>query len=334
MNCAKCGSPLAPGAVQCPMCGEPAGGYQQPAQPGVYGQQPVYPNYSAPVAGGYQPQQPQGFGGYSAGVYQTYTPYQQGQTMPGYQQPYIYGQTPPREKSSFLTTLSGLPHAFLESFSRPGDLLRGMMEKHDLLSAPMVAALVLLLAFLGGMVIIRSFVGLLFTVLTSLGANLAGDSASMNQGITYITGRIAPSVGGIAALCQLMGMLIPTMVFLVYLCVIRKVVFSWDLAFGMLTVSTLPTAAFALLAMALSLLSPWLAGLAILCGMAVSYIQLCGMLSPITSRPDGQLLPAKMALVSFSLGLNLLADVVVGGLLMGRVVQTVITLLYSVGSLL
>ena len=58
------------------------------------------------------------------------------------------------------------------------------------------------------------------------------------------------------------------------------------------------------------------------------------MLSPITSRPDGQLLPAKMALVSFSLGLNLLADVVVGGLLMGRVVQTVITLLYSVGSLL
>lgn len=312
MNCANCGSPLPPGAAQCPVCG-----FQQQAP---YGQQPVYPQYQ-------QPQQ-----GYQ--TYPTYTPYQQGQTIPGYQQPYIYGQTPPREKNSFLTALSELPQAFLRSFVHPAQLLRSMMEKQDLLSAPIVAFIVLLLAFLGGMVIIRSFVGLLFSILTSLGANLAGGSAAMNQGITYITGRIAPAVGGIAALCQLMGMIIPTLVFLAYLCLIRKVMFSWELALGMLTVSTLPTAAFALLAMLLSLLSPWPALLAILCSMTVSYVQLCGMLSPVTSRPDEQLLPAKIGLVCTSLVLTLLADMVVGGLLMGRVMQRVLALLYSVGSLL
>lgn len=312
MNCPNCGSLLPPGAAQCPVCG--------------FQQRPVYPQYQQQPQQAYPPQ------GYQS--YPTYTPYQQGQTMPGYQQPYIYGQTPPREKSSFLTALSELPQAFLRSFAHPAQLLRSMMEKHDLLSAPIVAFIVLLLAFLGGMVIIRSFVGLLFGILTGLGANLAGDSAAMNQGITYITGRIAPAVGGIAALCQLMGMAIPTLVFLTYLCLIRKVLFSWELALGMLTVSTLPTVAFALLAMLLSLLSPWPALLAILCGMAVSYVQLCGMLAPVVSCTDEQLLPAKMGLVCASLVLTLLADMVVGGLLMGRVLETVLALLYSVGSLL
>lgn len=306
MNCPNCGSPLPMGAAQCPACG--------------FRQQPVYPQYQQ----GYPQQQ----------AYPTYTPYQQGQTMPGYQQPYIYGQTPPQEKGSFVTVLSELPQAFLRSLAHPAQLLRSMMEKHDLLSAPIVAFIVLLLSFLGGMVIIRSFVGLLFSILTGLGANLAGDSAAMNQGITYITGRIAPAVGGIAVLCQLMNMLIPTLVFLGYLCLIRKVLFSWELALGMLTVTTLPTVGFALLAMLLSLLSPWLALLAMLCGMAISYVQLCGMLSPVTSCADEKLMPAKMGLVALSFLLTLLADMVVGGLLMGRVVQTVLALLYSVGSLL
>lgn len=306
MNCPNCGSPLPMGAAQCPACG--------------FQQQPVYPQYQQ----GYPQQQ----------AYPTYMPYQQGHTMPGYQQPYIYGQTPPRENSSFTAALSELPQAFLRSFAHPAQLLRSMMEKHDLLSAPIVAFIVLLLSFLGGMVIIRSFVGLLFSILTGLGANLAGDSAAMNQGITYITGRIAPAVGGIAVLCQLMNMLIPTLVFLGYLCLIRKVLFSWELAMGMLTVTTLPTVGFALLAMLLSLLSPWPALLAMLCGMAISYVQLCGMLSPVTSCADEKLMPAKMGLVALSFLLTLLADMVVGGLLMGRVVQTVLALLYSVGSLL
>ena len=49
---------------------------------------------------------------------------------------------------------------------------------------------------------------------------------------------------------------------------------------------------------------------------------------------DSQLLPAKITLVCIALTLNLAAAMVVGGLLMGRVAQTVTTLLYSVGSLL
>ncbi len=332
MNCAKCGSPLAPGAVQCPMCGEPVSGYGYPQG---YAQQPqggmCYPQQPQ-AAPGYQQQQPYppAYPGYNVG----YSPYQQGQSMPGYQQPYIYGQTPPREKGSFLTALSDLPHAFVQSFRQPGDLLRSLVEKRDRLSAPIVSAIVLLLTFLGGMVIVRSFVGLLFALLSALGASLAGDSASLNQGITYITGRIAPAVGGIAALCQLLSIFLTALVFMVYLCLVRKVVFSWELAFGLITVTTLPTAAFALLAMLLSLLSPYLALLAIFCGMAVSYVQACGVLSPVTGLSDSQLLPAKITLVCIALTLNLAAAMVVGGLLMGRVAQTVTTLLYSVGSLL
>ena len=169
-----------------------------------------------------------------------------------------------------------------------------------------VAVLTLLLTFLCGMVVMRSFVGVLLSAISTLtGVSLASDAASMNQGISYIAGRIAPSVGGAAVLCQLIGMAVPALVFLVYLCGVAKVHFSWELLLGFVGVTTLPTAAVALLAMVLSLLSPWLALLVALCGMAVSYTQACGLLSAVTGRPDAQLLPVKMLLVALALALTI-----------------------------
>ena len=153
----------------------------------------------------------------------------------------------------------------------------------------------------------------------------------MNQGVSYIAGRIAPSVGGAAVLCQLIGMAVPALVFLVYLCGVAKVHFSWELLLGFVTVTTLPTVAVSLLAMILSLLSPWLA---LLCGMAVSYTQACGLLSAVTGRPDTQLLPVKMLLVALALALTLIVGGTVGGLLMRGVMQRVMVLLNSVGSLI
>ena len=95
-----------------------------------------------------------------------------------------------------------------------------------------------------------------------------------------------------------------------------------------------PTAAVALLAMVLSLLSPWLALLVALCGMAVSYTQACGLLSAVTGRSDAQLLSVKMLLVALALALTLIVGGLVGGLLMRGVTQRVMVLLNSVGSLI
>lgn len=296
MNCAACGQPIPQGAAVCPLC-----------QTAV--QQPAYQ--------------------------QSYVQYQQGSYPPGYQQPYTYGQPPAREESGFLTTLADLPRAFAHSFTRPGDVLRGMVERRDYYSCPVTAAIVLLLSFLGGMVVMRGFVGVLFNIVSALtGVSLAGTDASMNQGISYIAGRVAPSVGGIAVLCQLISMVVPTIVFIVYICVICKVLFSWELLLGFLAVTSLPTVAVALLAMASSLLSPWIALILMACGAAISYTQACGMLALITGRSEQQLMCGKLICTGISLAVTLALCGVAGGLLMGGVVQRIIVLFANVGSLI
>ena len=346
MNCPKCGNSLPQGAAFCPVCNEPLAayaaqayppqqGYQQPGMQGYqqpvpqqgYPQQAVYPQQTAySQQSGYAQQPP---------VYQqTYAQYQQGSYPPGYQQPYIYGQQPVKEPNALLGALSALPRTFLECFTHPGEALRGMMERRDLLTGPIAVVLVLLLTFLCGMVFMRGFIGVLLSAISALtGVSLASDAASLNQGVSYIAGRLAPSVGGMAVLCQLIGMVVPLMVYMVYLCVICKVRFSWDLLLGLLSVTTLPTTAVALLAMLVSLLSPWLALTVILCGMGISHALACGLLSLVTGRSDAQLLPAKLMLISVSLLLTLVLGGLLGSLMMGGVLQRMLVLLSNVGSL-
>ncbi len=295
MNCAACGQPIPQGAAACPVCNTPV---HQPA---------------------YQ---------------QSYAQYQQGSYPAGYQQPYPYSQ-PPQEDNSFLTVLGDLPRAFLNSFTRPGEVLKTMVDRRDVYTCPVVAIVVLLLSFLGGMVVMRGFVGVIFDIVAAVsGVTLAGSSASMNQGISYIAGRVAPSVGGIAALCQLISMIVPTIVFIVYICAICKVMFSWELALGFLAVTSLPTVAVALLAMASSLLSPWIALVVMACGAAISYTQACGMLGFITGRSEEQLVGGKLLCTGVSLALTLAFGGVAGGLLMGGVVQRIVVLFANVGSLI
>ncbi len=348
MNCPKCASPLPQGAAFCPVCNEPVNAYA--AQSNAYVYPPIYQGYEQPAVQSYAqpmggqtanaaPQQMMGTAPQPQG-YAQQTVYQQSYAQyqgypPGYQQPYIYGQQPVRESSGLMSVLSALPRAFLDSFTRPAELLRGLVERHDLLTGPIVTGVVLLLSFLGGMVVLRSFIGVIFSIISALtGVSFASTSASMNQGISYIAGRVAPTVGGIVVLCQLIAMLIMLGVFLVYVCAVCKVRFSLDMAFGFVAVTTLPTAAFALLAMLFSLLSPWLAVITILCGMAVSELQLCGLLPMLTGRSDAQLLPAKMLCVVVSLLLILVFDGLVGGTLMGGVMQQIMILLSNVGSLI
>ena len=235
MNCTGCGNPLPPGAQACPYCGTPLNPYGQPNGQNVY--------------------------------QQSYVQYQPGQYPTGYQTPYGYGQEPVREPYGVLHALSGLPRAFVESFSNPGEVLRSMVERRDWLSGPIVAALVLVMAALSGLVIMRGFVDVLLSMAAAFtGSGMTGAS----QSAAYIAGRIAPSVAGIVALCQLISMLVPTAVFMVYICMICHVAFSWELALGFLAVTSLGTVAVSLVALALSLLSPWLAVAVMICGMAIS----------------------------------------------------------------
>ena len=297
MNCSRCGAQLQPGANVCHVCGEAAG------TPGVY--------------------------------QQSYVQYQQGGYPQGYQTPYTYPQSKPHDEGGFLGALSDLPRAFVDSFTRPGDVMRGMVERRDRFSWMIVAALVLLLSFLCGPVLMRGFLSMLLNAISVLsGTPLASTDASMSQGVSYIAGRVGPMAGGIAALCQLIAMLVPAAVFMVYICGVCRVAFSWELLTSFIAVVSLNTIAVSVLAMAGSLLTPWLAIAVILCGLAISYVQATGMLGMITARPDQQLMFGKLLCVVISIALTLLLCGVVGGLLMSGVIDRVLILLNNVGSLI
>ena len=154
MNCPKCGTPIPQGAAFCPVCNEPLSAYVQPGympgyaqgmpqgypppgpgvgvQPPMSGAQGMQPPPAAqqPYMGAQQQPYPQQQNLYR----QSYAQYQQGTYPPGFQQPYSYGQPAAREANPLLTALSALPRTFLDSFTRPQEVLRGMLEKRDLLT--------------------------------------------------------------------------------------------------------------------------------------------------------------------------------------------------------
>jgi len=251
----------------------------------------------------------------------------------GYQQP--YAQNAAQHENSLYAILSDLPRAFLDSFVRPGEVLRRMVERRDLLSGPVVAVLVLVLSFLNGMVLMRGMVGELFRLVSALtGVSMAGSAASMNQGVSYIAGRVAPGAGGIAALCQLISIAVPAVVFLFYICVVCKVTFSAELMLGHIAVVSLPTVGFSLLSMAASLLTPWLGLIIAACGCAVSYVQAVSILAPVTAQPEAQLTGAKIACSVLSLAITLMLGALMCFLLGGGVWQRIQVLMSSVGSLI
>lgn len=337
MNCPKCGSLLPQGAQFCNVCNEPLlnTGYVPYGQaPAGYPQQGYAQSYQLQVPPGQNPQgyPPQGqqaaYQQQIGAQAQGYAPQYGQQNYPtGYQQAYeaYYAQQPKRrEPGAFLGALAHLPRMFVESLRNPGTVLQGMMERHDVYTAPVVAALVLLLTFLCAMVVTRGGVELLFRAISSwTGTSLAGDAAGLSQGVSYIAGRIAPSIGGIAALCQLLAMAFPVVVALVYLCAVCKVRFSWELLCGFVTLTTLPMVAGSILCMLASLITPALALILAAVNMAVGLVIMTSLLGRVIGRTDQQLMPVKFVCVSVSIFLTLLILLFVGGTLMGGVVNTI-----------
>lgn len=356
MNCPQCGCVLPQGAQTCPACGAyvaappdyagyaQQGGYGAAFDPSAYGMNPYGQGYQQPGYGGFPPQ------GYDAGAYgqpnygqgfdpTAYgaNPYGQGYT--GYPQGYqtAYGRFGPAggDRGAFLGALSNLPRVLAGLLRDPGETLQGMMERADFYTGGVAVALSLLLTLLSAMVMTRGVVSSAMGGLSGLlGVSLAGDAASMSQGVSYIAGKIAASIGGIAALCQLFSIALPAAVAMVYLCTVRKLRFSFLLLSNFVAVNTLPSVAAALLCMVFSLLSPYLGAVILILGNVVSYVFTCLMIARLTGQPEAQSAAVKAAVVCISELTKILFIQLVGGALMAAALRTVAALIGTMGSLL
>lgn len=358
MNCPNCGAAVAPGMMNCPICNAGLGyapqqwaqntqsyqpvyqqGYQQDFAPQQNWQQqsaqPPMGNGYADYTGRMQPVQPQqNYMQQSAPAQQYAAQGYQQQAYPGYQQgyPQNYGYQQPAQPNPLMTILTELPRTFAGSFTNPGEVLRSLVERGDLFTCPIVVGVVLVVVFLGGMAAMRGVVGMLFGLIGALtGLNIAGSGASAQQGINYIAGRVAPAVGGIAVLCQVLAMLVPVLVTIFYLCVIQRREFSWYMVMGMITVTTMPTIVVALLSILASFLSPVLSLLLMIIGMVIAYLQLGHIISSVMGLEEARLLTVKMVVIPVSLVLTLALLWFVGGTLMGGVFQYMLSLLSSSG---
>jgi len=329
MNCPKCGTLLPAGVTACPVCGAPlanaggfsgyhTGGYQPQNNQPAYAQNGYGYGAAGPAAGagnGYA----QGYNGYPQGYQPVYGAYDDGAAR----------------ENEFLKAIANLPRVVRGAFRDPGETLRGMMERSDRYTGGVIAGLSLILTFLAAILVTRGTVMSLLTGLSSLaGEPLAGDAASMSQGVNYIAGKMAASVGGIAALCQLLALVLPVAVALTYLCVVQKVRFSLLLASSLTAIVTLPSVAAALLCMVASLLSPYAGALMILLGLIASYTLLSALITWITGLPEQRLVPAKIAVIGAAEVLKLLFFWLVGGALATAALNTVSGLISSMGSLL
>jgi hypothetical protein len=281
---------------------------------------------------GYAQQVQQGYQGYAQQAQNGYA--QQGWAQGNAaQQPAQQNQRRPSPQLEALTgMLSELPRMFAGCFTQPGEVLRNLINRGDIVYAPVVAGVMLVVVFLGGMAAMRGVVGLLFGLIGALtGLNIAGSGASAQQGINYIAGRVAPAVGGIAVLCQVLAMLVPVLVTIFYLCVIQRKPFSWYMVMGMITVTTMPTIVVALLSILASFLSPVLSLLLMIIGMVIAYLQLGHIISTVMGMDEARLLTVKMVVIPVSLVLTLALLWFVGGTLMGGVFQYMLSLLGNSG---
>ena len=358
MNCPNCGAVLPQGTQNCPACGAPIsgpqsyggypsqyGGYPQGFDPTLYDTGAYQQSYPSPADYGqnaygqspYPPgygQQPGGAGGYPQGYDPTAYGYGQGYPQ-GYQPAYGHYRGAQGEHGAFLNALGYLPRVIAGAFRDPGETLQSMMERNDVYTGGVIAGLSLLFTFLCAMLMTRSLVSTGLNGLSALfSTQLAGDAASMNQGVNYIAGKIAGSLGGIAMLCQLFALGFPAAVSMVFLCVVRKVRFSFALLSNMAAIVTLPTVAASVLCMLGSLLSPVVGIVPVLLGTAASYVLLGALLICVTGQPAQKSVPTVIIVICLSEVLKILFIQLIGGTLVASTMRTVSGLIGSMGSLL
>lgn len=314
-----------------PQAASPYGAQAQPATPPApqastaYNMQAASPYGAQAQPGGSPARQP-----YQSQAANAYG--QQGYPQPTAQS-YAYQGQLQQHPNPVMALLSELPRMFLGCFTAPGQVLRTLVERGDVITGPMVLAVALVVVFLGGMAAMRGVVSVLFSFITSLtGISLAGSSSALRQGVNYIAGQIAPAVGGIAVLCQVIAIIIPVAVIMVYLYLVHHQQPNWMMALEMVTVTTMPTIAVALVAMVASMISPMLALVVMIVGIVIAYLQLSHMLSTLLGGTPEQELLVKLICFPIALLLTLGLIYLLGGNLMSGVFQHMISLLGNMGA--
>ena len=330
MRCMICGKILPPGVSQCPFCGGSADA--APSDP-RYAQNPP------PAEGGY------GFASddarntqnrYATPAFHTYRK-QVFTGFPQNQEANYQGHT--RDSfsagSAMVRSLSDLPQVIRTAFVDPMGTMQGMMRRDDRLTGGMLGVLSLILAFLAGMILTKGILATLFSAMSGLtGLQLAESAASLNQGVNYIAGKVAVSVGGIAALCQLIVAFVPVAMTMVYLSVFKQIKFSFLMASNFAAIVFIPNVLALVLAAVFSLVTPYLALLVLFLGQVNSYVLLCNMTVQTACTEPDRVVPVQAALVCLSELVKLILIAVIGGMMMSGAMQTLSSLTNSVSGLL
>ena len=96
----------------------------------------------------------------------------------------------------------------------------------------------------------------------------------------------------------------------------------------------MPSLAVAVLSMVVSLLSPYLAALAVMAGVVVSNVLMVTLVTGIVGLPEQQSAPVKIALICASELLKILFIQLIGGSLLSLTMGAVSNLVNTMGSLL
>ena len=249
-------------ANECPHCGTSLS-----AAPGNAPEGTVPVQQPGTATGNFTPYQQPGNATGNYGVYQqptaaqgSYAAYQQQNQAPKEPPAFQTGGVPGfgqtgssasrRRKAAPLIhpsdAAAAYPARVLRSLQDPAGLLRELMTTRDSLTCLIACGVMALVVFLCG----------LFVTHRSISSLTALQWFSMSNRLW----AISASVGGIALLCWVLSSLLKTGIYLFYLCVLRKIAFTWEMALGFLGVPTLSEAGFALIGLILSLIYP-LAGL-------------------------------------------------------------------------
>lgn len=339
MRCTHCGSIIPPGLTHCPICGTPIDTRQVQQEyreyPKTDYQQGVPPSGREYGYAANEPSQPPKQ--YATPSFHTYrTQLLTGAPENGRQSPF---QGQPRDGyssgGSFSKTLSDLPGVVRGAFTGPADTLLGMVRREDRYTGGVVVLLSLILAFLTGMIMTRGVLGVLFSIVTDVtGAELADSAASLNQGVSYLAAKISLPVGGVAAMCELIAVLMPLAVTMVYLSAMKQIRFSFVLVSGIAAIITLPHLFSLLLAAACSTITPYLSMLMLLFGQVFSYVLLCNVITRLAALRPPRTVPVQATLICVSELTKVILIVVIGGALMTGVFRTLASLTNSVSGLL
>lgn len=223
------------------------------------------------------------------------------------------------------SSFGNFPKMLLRSLTDPGELLRELVTTRNYTVSAIVVFLVLVGAFLCGLCCTTGAVGSIFSVLNLMLGPKANTATP--QGISYVAGRVRMACGGTALLCQAIMMVTGAIAYLVYICKICRVQFTWQLAWNFLGVTHITLFPCQLVGIIFSFWTPWILLIMIALSFAVTHIQACSTLALITSIPDKYLFRGKISCVVLALLLSLLVLLLVAPPLLSGAWRRVVVLI-------